>query len=213
MAYLLGRDVKVAITTENDGLGLDWTAGTGTVSAAGSATGTALLARGKGSDSGDSSTDDTDIFGTNTTAYATNPLNDVTGVDLTLGAIDEDVAYMGQRTALKAEIKKETTCAITLKKGSGFWDAMFNDARWGLNSSDSLTDMGLQQPDLEFGYRLHVALKDGTEVISLKGCTLSEHSVSLSADGVQEETITFVSHILPEIDADPISEKITTALL
>jgi len=210
MAYLLGRDVKVAITTENDGLGMDWTAASGTVAPASGATGTGMVCRGIGSDS---ATDDTDIFGTNTTNYATNPLNDVTGVDLTLGAIDEDVAYMGQRTALKAEIKKETTCAITLKKGSGFWDAMFNDARWGMNSSDVLTDMGLQQPDLEFGYRLHVALKDDTEVITLKGCTLSEHSVSLSADGVQEETITFVSHILPEIDADPISEKITTALL
>jgi hypothetical protein len=31
-----------------------------------------------------------------------NDLNDVTGLDITIGATDEDIAYLGQRTSLKA---------------------------------------------------------------------------------------------------------------
>jgi len=209
MAYFLGRDVEVAITTENTDKGLDVT-DAGAVSVASDATGTGMNARGGGS--GSDATDDAQIFETQVSGNTkTNPVKNLLSVDVTLGAIDEDIAYMGSRTALKAEIKKETTVVLTMKKALPFFDGLYNSARYGIDSSDDSVHDGLVQPDVEFGYRLYVALKDTVEVLSIPNCTISEHSVSLNADGVTEETITFVSHITPLIGATPNS-TITSAI-
>lgn len=199
MAYFLGRDVKVAITTEHDaaedaGASADFGL-TATMGITSTANAMVIPSR------------DSTIF-TQSDAQATNPMTDVISVDVTVGAVDEDIAYMGQRTALKAEIKKENTIVITKKKDSKLFDEMFNIARYGLVSSGSSnpTVMGqasLEQPTRIMGYRLHVQLLSGTEVISFPNMTLSEHSVSLNADGVQEESITFMGHVTPLIAATP----------
>ena len=81
---------------------------------------------------------------------------------------------------------------------------MFNKARYGLIGSGGSTPtvMGqtsLAQPTRVMGYRLHVQLKNGTEVISFPNMTLSEHAITLNADGVQEESITFMGHVTPII--------------
>ena len=86
MVYFLGRDVKVAITTESaKGVSISGNAAIGTAAAT----------------SGDVieplESDGANIFGTGS-SY--NQFTDVTGVDLTLGKIDEDIAYMGQRLSL-----------------------------------------------------------------------------------------------------------------
>jgi hypothetical protein len=133
-------------------------------------------------------------------------MSDVTAVDVTLGTVDEDIAYMGQRTALKAEIKKETTVTITKKRQDGFYDSMFaQNFRYGASSTSAAHD-GLTQPGTTHGFRLHVVLKgasSGGENLTIPGCTFSEYSVSLNADGVQEETLTFVSHITPKVADSP----------
>ena len=137
----------------------------------------------------------------------TNPVVDVISVDVTVGAVDEDIAYMGQRTALKAEIKKENTVVITKKKDSKLFDDLFNVARYGLKtrgSSGNPVLMGqatLAQPADIHGYRLHVQLKGSTEVITFRNMTMSEHAVTLNADGVQEESITFMGHVTPLVEA------------
>ena len=203
MAYFLGRDVKVAIVTENSDKGLD-VSDAGVVGVASDVTGTGMDARGGASGSDD--TNDAQIFATNVSGNTkTNPLQNLVSVDLTLGTVDEDIAYMGQRTALKAEIKKETTIALTLKKALPFFDAVFNQARYGIDSTDDSLHDGLTQPDVEFGYRVYVALNDGTEVITIPNCTMSEHTVALNADGVTEETVTFTSHVTPLIGQNPNS--------
>jgi hypothetical protein len=53
-------------------------------------------------------------------------LGDLVGVDLSIGVTDEDVSYMGKRTVLKAEIKKETTVTLTRKKSNNVWDVVYN---------------------------------------------------------------------------------------
>jgi len=189
MAYFLGREVKVAICTEDADKSVVITAGTPDVAAVGTAaTGDIIefLWAGTGN-----------VFDKGS-FY--NPFTDVTGVDLTLGKIDEDIAYMGQRTALKAEIKNETTIVITKKKNSAFWDHVFANARYGINSDNALA--GNEQPTLQYGYRLALQLNStGTaEVITIPNCVLADHSVSLGADAVQEETLTFISYVDPEID-------------
>ena len=196
MVYFLGRDVKVAMTTESaKGVSISGNAAIGTAAAT----------------SGDVieplESDGANIFGTGS-AY--NQFTDVTGVDLTLGKIDEDIAYMGQRTALKAEIKNETTLVITKKKDGKFWDHVFMDARYGTNGTD-LTD-GLAHPATTYGYRLYLALDDTVEVITMPNMVLADHGVSLNVDGTTEETLTFISHVEPIISTDPVVSATTTGL-
>ena len=42
-----------------------------------------------------------------------------------------------------------------------------------------------RQPDRNYGYRVHLMLKDGSEVLSIRNCCFQEYSVSLGADAVQ----------------------------
>ena len=163
MAYFLGRDVKVGITTEDESNGIKAADATPILTAASSAVDGADAVEHLGAST---------IFD-GTSFY--NPFTDVTSVDLTLGSVDEDIAYMGQRTALKAEIKKETTIVITKKKTGPFFDLLFSDGRYGIKASN--------------------------EVISIPNCVFAEKSTSLSADGVQEETLTFTGHVDPVFDA------------
>ncbi len=195
MVYFLGRDVLVAISTESaTGVDINSNAARGTEAATSGDVIEPLPASGG------------DIFGTGSNY---NQFTDVTGVDLTLGKIDEDIAYMGQRTALKAEIKNETTLVITKKKDGKFWDHVFMDARYGTNGTN-LTD-GLAQPTATYGYRLYLALDDTVEVITMPNMVFADHSVSLNVDGTTEETLTFISHVEPIIHTDP-QVSVTTAL-
>ncbi len=198
MAYFLGRDVKVAITTEDASHGINSSA-----AAASAPTGDCIEER-PGAASG------VHITAGDTTDSNYNPFTDVTGVDITLGKIDEDIAYMGQRTALKAEIKDETTLVITKKKNSKFWSAVFAGARYGIDSTDDSLHDGLTQPATGFGYRLYLCLTDGTEVITLKNCTFSDYGVSLNVDGTTEETLTFMTHIKPSVGTDADIAENTT---
>jgi hypothetical protein len=196
MVYFLGRDVKVAMTTES---------ATGVSISGNAAIGTAAATSGDVIEPLES--DGANIFGTGSNY---NQFTDVTGVDLTLGKIDEDIAYMGQRTALKAEIKNETTLVITKKKDGKFWDHVFMDARYGTDGSD-LND-GLAQPTVKYGYRLYLALDDTVEVITMPNMVLADHGVSLNVDGTTEETLTFISHVEPIISTDPVITATTTGL-
>ena len=142
-------------------------------------------------------------------------IDDVVGIDFGLGAMDEDIAYMGQRTALKAEIKKEVTLTITRKKSNNAFSLLFNQARCGIRATTGVTnlsggsnnvefDNNLNQPFADtngsgYGYRLYLELKDGSEVLTLPNCCITEYSVSLNPDAVQEETITFYSNVTPVI--------------
>ena len=142
-------------------------------------------------------------------------IDDVVGVDFTFGAMDEDIAYMGQRTALKAEIKKEITVTITKKKSNNAFSLLFNEARCGIRATDGSTNFGggsnnvafdnnLDQPFADangsgFGFRVYLELKAGSEVLTLSNCCITEYSVTLNPDAVQEETITFYSNVAPVI--------------
>ena len=188
MAYFLGRDVKVAISTEH---------GTNSFS------NTSGVAAWQGSTGG---TGVTDLGGVDIAAD-TGTLTDITGVDISLGAVDEDVVYMGQRTALKAEIKKDTSVTITRKKSDAFWSDMWsNSYRWGADAADA--HGGDTQPGTTHGFRLYVAIKDGSEMITVAGCTFTEYAQTLSADGVTEETLTFMSNINPAVEANEVTTVI-----
>ena len=219
MAYFLGRDIKVAMTLEADSQVLAFansnvqTGADAQNDSVGNATG--MLGR-QAQQSSDSNAV-ANIFAVQSTGHGTNPVTDLTGVDITLGTVDEDIAYMGQKTALKAEIKRETTLVLTMKKKDQFWSDLFTSFRYGVidnaetsshSGSEGEAIDGLSQPTAKFGYRAHLALNDDgsgeEEVISIPNMTFSEYSTTLNADGVTEETCTFISHVTPYITLEPV---------
>jgi hypothetical protein len=118
----------------------------------------------------------------------------------------EDITYFGIRSTTKAEIKKETTVTLTKKKNDNVMEAIYSGARYGVSGSsvgDSLSD-GLTMPSLQkvssnisYGYRIHVVLKSGSEVFTIPNNCVQAHTVSINADGTQEETIEFMSYVSP----------------
>tara|TARA_R100000152_G_C6775431_1_gene203843 strand:- start:115 stop:738 length:624 start_codon:yes stop_codon:yes gene_type:complete len=193
MVYYLGRDVKVYLATES---------------------------------TNNLFVHDTNLQVTSTATGATkfagqrnDPMNgdcqatDLTGVDLGIGAVDEDITFMGLRSILKAEIKKETTLTITKKKLDAVYDVIFNGdgtgttgnvCRWGISGavsagSTSNVYTGLEKPTVNYGYRIHIQLKSSGEIFCIRNATIVGHTVSLNSDGVTEETLEFQSHVDPKI--------------
>tara|TARA_R110002020_G_scaffold94662_4_gene227553 strand:+ start:2472 stop:3134 length:663 start_codon:yes stop_codon:yes gene_type:complete len=220
MAYYLGRDVKVWIITEDADDSISVTSNACKIE----------------------SDDQTHNFAnTRTAAGLADSLakTDITGVDIGIGVVDEDVSYMGQRSVLKAEIKKETTVSLTFKKSDNELDVIFNGpitadecsdgnafrtqvgARWGCDNN--LISAGLSSPEdhqgaggaISYGYRVVVQLQDAVEAIGIPNACITGHSVSLSPDGVTEETLEFTSHVTPIIATnatDAAMYAVTTAI-
>jgi hypothetical protein len=190
MAYYLGRDVKVYIASEKTGI--DLYINDTTFQGQTSSSGATIFANPRSAPIG-----------------AAGLVTDLTGCDLGIGATDEDITFIGLRTILKAEVKKETTLSLTRKKKDVVWDAIFtgdgtNTYRWGVNASVSAGSAtgvytGLEKPTVNYGYRLHLQLKSSGEIICLRNCQITGHTVSISADGVQEETMEFLSNVDPKI--------------
>jgi hypothetical protein len=193
MAYYLGKDVELVWSTENSSRGVNVGAGGDIepLATVNPVSGAVALA---------------------SPNFQDNAMADLTGLDLSIGATDEDVAFLGVRTPLKAEVHKETTVTLTKKKGNKVFDVMFaSGARWGVNSSNALYD-GLSQPDTDFGYRLFIILKNGEETFVVRSAQMNSHTVTLNADGTQEETMEFISSVQPKIYPASNSSGINTGV-
>ena len=187
MAYYLGRDVKVYIANES-------TAATNTYVHDTDLTITSTGTHGSGQT----------IFAKPRSApmHSEALVTDLTGVDLGIRGVNEDISFVGLRSVLKAEIKKETTLTLTKKKLNAVWDVIFNGdgtntLRWG--------HYGLEKPTQQYGYRIHIQLKSSGEIFVLRNCTITGHSTSVSTDGVQEETMEFQSHVDPVITTSAVT--------
>ncbi len=189
MVYFLGRDVNVKLATENATIGLTAAADALTMNAAASGTAAAL--------------------GSGSSAVV---FDDVTGVDLSIGAMDEDISYYGMRSQTKAEIKKETVLTITKKKTNDEFDTVFNKARYGVSGA-SQEWYGLEEPTVTHGYRIFVQLKSSSEVFTVPNCCVQSHTTTINADGVQEETIEFMSYVTPRIGASNYTTATSGAAL
>jgi len=190
MVYYLGRDVSVALQTESS-RGI--TASNGAITVGTGEVGTAAA------------------LGTSTAIGSLPNFDDVVGVDIGIGAMDEDISYFGMRSVTKAEIKKETTVTITMKKKGSEWDTVFNMARYGTKNAGTEAWLGLEEPDQYHGYRVAIALKNGSEVLSIPNACVQSHTVTVNADGVTEETIEFMSYVTPFIGT-AVTNTATTLL-
>ena len=185
MTFYLGKDVSVTFNTESSVA----TAAGISISAAGAATlvtaDTATLAN----------------------YLAGTPVNqaDLTSVDISIGAMDEDITYFGMRTALKAEIKKETSITLTRKKSNNYYAGMFDSARYGVKGNGAAVSPtgeiadGLEEPTIEYGYRVVLTLNGGVEVLSIPNCVVVSHGVTVNADGTTDETLELMSYVTPII--------------
>tara|TARA_R100000995_G_C3471890_1_gene118774 strand:+ start:426 stop:1019 length:594 start_codon:yes stop_codon:yes gene_type:complete len=183
MVFYLGKDVSVYLSTENSTLGVS--PATGSTSVVNTSTATFAV---KLQDGG--------------SAVTETEQSDLTAVDLSIGALDEDITYFGMRTALKAEIKKETTLTLTRKKSDPLYEYVFDKLRYGLSGTsvnDTSINDGLSEPTVEYGYRAYVHLSGTSEVMTIPNCVVSAHTVSLSADGTTEETLELTSMVTPVI--------------
>ena len=205
MVYFLGRDVEVFVTTE--------------APSGASATGVFVTANGALAltDGGSDSL----VFLPLNSGTSGNRQTNVTGVDVSIGAVDEDVTYFGIRSTTKAEIKKETTVTLTMKKKNLDLESVYSGARYGVSGAsvgNGLSD-GLGMPSLQkvgsaisYGYRIHVVLKSGSEVFTIPNNCIQSHSVSVNADGTTEETLEFMSYVSPIVtSATPTTQTGATA--
>jgi len=201
MTYFLGRDVKVYIGTETDAATVQWKP---------SATGSAWVFT-----SATTPTTDYDMLAQ--TRIATNTENSrveqISGVDLSIGAMDEDTSYLGFRGVTKVEIKKETTISLTRKKQDASWDEWFNDGRFGVNTTDDGFHTPGVEPFQDYGYRVWVKLKGSVDVFTLRNCCIQSHSVSNNVDGSSDETLEFMSYVEPVIATASITAVTPTTAL
>tara|TARA_R100000995_G_scaffold84694_2_gene64322 strand:+ start:342 stop:1409 length:1068 start_codon:yes stop_codon:yes gene_type:complete len=165
------------------------------------------------------------------TATDKNTLNDVTAIDVTMSKMDEDLALIGLRTGFKATVKNECTVVITKKKTDSTFNILFNKAKCGIiqyadNTKEEVSldnvlplaatmalpnhdvvelnnslNVALTTPNRNFGYRMHIELKDGTETMTLQNLCITDYSVNITADGVTEEVITLYGYAEPKIKA------------
>lgn len=197
MVFFLGKDVTFGITTESDrGIG---------VTPAGHAASQV--------DVGTSPSGDLVIKAGPTQSFST--IDQITAVDVSIGAMDEDISYFGMRSQTKAEIKKETTVTITRKKENEQFDVLFNEARYGTQNGTNAVWDGLEQPDKYHGYRLYIQIDASTgndETITVPGCCIQSHSVTVNTDGTMDETLEFMSYITPTYATDADDTAISTNL-
>ena len=190
MVYFVGRDLDVFLATEENNNGLFWQSG---------ATGPSW-----------DFTDDTSKVGwtlfaaprSNLTVTDTQ-VKYLTGADLSVGAMDEDITYVGFRDVTKVEIKKETTLTLSRKKVDAVWDDVFNNARMGLTGAALIGASDNEEPTQTRGYRIWLRLKPSGssqgDTFTLRNCCVQSHSVTTNVDGTFDETLEFMTYIDPKI--------------
>jgi light-regulated signal transduction histidine kinase (bacteriophytochrome) len=185
MAYFTGKDVDVWVTTEHEHDYIYVDGG--------------LLKVGVGDETaGNNITSTTLLSGSlNQAGKSNNRLTDVSGCDVSIGAVDEDISFFGLRNVGKIEVKKDTSVTITRKKSDNrnmqafqgttlstdSYDSVGNHgARWGLiydGSSKMDIANGTVDPksskddsaggDCCYGFRVFVELKGSTTAHGVEG--------------------------------------------
>jgi hypothetical protein len=207
MVYYLGSDVNVFMTTEHISHSVS-----GGASVATPQDGTESANVGGGNAY-------TSIPDRATGISSKSKVTDVIGVDFTPGTRQEEISYMGKNTNLQAEIKKEIILTLTRKVSDNTFDVLFNTpARDGVfdtggadstGGTETLHDGLRTTKNQNFGYRLHLRLKEGSETITIRNCCITAHTKTLDANNAQEETIEFYSYVQPVISVSGSSTQAT----
>jgi len=163
-------------------------------------------------------------------------VTDLTGIDISIGAVDEDISYFQTANIGKIEVKKETSVTLTRKMSDKAFlvayqgkvlasdaqdDAGLHPSRWGLKKTSGGDEIASGTTDpknttdsdgtISYGYRLHILLKTSGQIFTVPNCTLMSHAVTASNDTANEETIEFMSTVKPPAFATDGTTFNTTA--
>ena len=215
MAFYTGKEVKVWVCTE-------------TTDASQKALGVIQSSTGKNkmgifSSVAAAADRPTEMFAAPYDKGGTSGLNvtDLTGIDVSIGAVDEDISYFQTANVGKIEVKKETSITLTRKMSDKAFlvayqgkvaaadaedDTGNHPSRWGLQNATNIAS-GITDPKnttttdgtISYGYRVYVLLKASGQVFIVPNCTLMSHAVSSSNDTANEETVEFMSTVKPLI--------------
>ena len=136
-------------------------------------------------------------------------ISDITGVDLSIGAQDEEISFFGTKTPGKIETKADLSVTLTKKKSNKLFSTLvqgqtddtasyaatgLHAGRHGLIKSSSTSDMriadGTVDPksttdgtNVSYGYRVAIQLKDssGTDGASKDGTVIVLRNCTLGA--------------------------------
>ena len=205
MAYLLGSDVDVFMTTEHKYFSVSC-----------SATGVGTKVSGTSDAIGNSDGSPYSLIPPRTFGLSGNSrVSDVIGIDFTPGTRSEDLQFFGKNTGLNAEIKKEYVVTLTRKVTDNTFDQLFNYparngvyATGGADSGDGATvhDGLTTSKKQNFGYRIHLRLADTDanvlggsegEIVTIRNACITAHTKTLDANNAQEETVEFYSYVQP----------------
>ena len=172
MAYYTGTEVKVWIQTEHSTRGIQ--VNSNQLEAV--------------NNSADSSDDQTEIYGRSLVGKSGFNLPDITGVDLSTGAQDEEISFYGTKTPGKIETKADMSLTLTRKKSNKLFSTLAqgdtasgksrgsggHGGRWGLvldaagsDADDMVISDGTIDPKssrdendaVSYGYRVAIQLK------------------------------------------------------
>jgi hypothetical protein len=155
MAYYTGTDVKVWVCTEHAfqgiKLGSDGASGAKLVSTetagdftAGSATIAPMGLADKGLGQADFN------------------ISDITGVDVTIGAQDEDISYFGTKTPGKIETKADCNVTITRKKSTRLWSTLVQGLTEDSSSYAAVGNHAGRHGMIKDASTAHIRIADGT---------------------------------------------------
>ena len=178
MAYYTGTDVKVWVCTEENAAGIKL--------GADGAGGAKLVAT---ATAGDFTAGSATIAPMGIIIGKTDfNIADITGVDLSIGAQDEDIAYFGTKTPGKIETKADLNVTLTKKKSNRLWSTLTQGltedsssyasvgnhaGRHGMIKSASTADLVISDGTVDpkgstdgtnvcYGYRVAIQLKDAS---------------------------------------------------
>jgi len=217
MAYYTGKDVKVWICSEVTDGGIYLSAGPSQK----------IHVTDNSGDSSPATTNNAqEVYPFDTQLGRTGfNLTDVTGVDLTFGAQDEEISYFGTKTPGKIETKKDMAVTITRKKSDKLWSVLqqgtcnsasesegdgAHSARHGFRTATTIAD-GSTDPksavvgsNVVYGYRVAIQVKgdstgtaDDGAVIVLRNAMYASYASTMSNDTANEETLEFTSMVEP----------------
>ena len=145
MAYFLGRDVEVFLTTESDGDASTWMMLGTTAEGV-----TAMTVTGAAKTNAQAAAANGIVMAaclSSAAAVSGGRVADVTGIDLSISSTDEEEGpYFGQRTTHKIEIRKEQSVTLTRKKNDQSWDFMYNGPCGAAHYSGSAVDAAAMGP-------------------------------------------------------------------
>jgi len=225
MAFYTGKEVKVWVCTETSDSSQK---ALGVIQ-----TGTGKNEMGIFSSVAGSGTRPTEMFAAPYDEAGDAGLNvtDLTGVDVSIGSVDEDISYFQTANIGKIEVKKETSVTLTrkmsdkaflvayqgkVKAGSAEDAAGLHPTRWGLKTGTAISS-GITDPkstkdgagNISYGYRLHILLKTSGQVFTIPNCSLMSHAVTASNDAANEETVEFMSTVKPIISTTGLGYNTT----